>query len=112
MKKFCSLFLVMIIVFSLGGNLFTAESWDGLPAAEAPQGSGTVENPYQITDAACLKWFADTVNSGPAKSTSTLCAVLVADINLAGVPWTPIGFYNSYNECLYYGGVLMEMGKQ
>lgn len=101
----------MIIVFSLGGNLFTAESWDGLPAAEAPQGSGTVENPYQITDAACLKWFADTVNSGPAKSTSTLCAVLVADINLAGVPWTPIGFYNSYNECLYYGGVFDGNGK-
>lgn len=42
---------------------------------------------YQITSASELFWFADQVNSG----NSMIMASLQNDIDLADVPWTPIG---------------------
>ena len=56
-------------------------------AADAPEGDGSRDNPYQLGDAAALFWFAQAVNGGQAE----LCAVLTNDVDLAGADWTPIG---------------------
>ena len=58
-------------------------AWDGKSVAE-PQ---AVDGVYQIASGAELAWLAKTVNEGATKSD----AVLVADIDLADYPWTPIG---------------------
>lgn len=62
-----------------------AAKWDGT-SAEQPSGSGTANSPYRIGTAAELSWFAQQVNSGERR----ICAVLTADIDLNGEPWTPI----------------------
>lgn len=72
--------------------------------AEEPAGSGTAADPYQIGNADQLMWFAAKVNGSTKKSTSNLCAKLTSDIDLTGKDWTPIGCYNSYSDCVYYGG--------
>ena len=59
--------------------------WDGA-SAKQPSGSGTASSPYNIGTAAELSWFAQQVNSGKRSA----CAVLTADIDLNGKPWTPI----------------------
>ncbi len=67
--------------------------WDGTSAK--PSGSGTASSPYKIGTAAELSWFAQQVNSGKCSA----CAVLTADIDLNGKPWTPIankGLNNGY----------------
>lgn len=69
-----------------------------------PSGSGTAADPYQIGNADQLMWFAAKVNGSTKKSTSNLCAKLTSDIDLTGKEWTPIGCYNSYSDCVYYGG--------
>ena len=56
-------------------------------AADAPEGSGTGESPYQLGDAEDLFWFAQAVNGGQ----TGLCAVLTKDVDLASAGWTPIG---------------------
>ncbi len=57
------------------------------------QGTGTADDPYQISSAAELYWFAAYVN----EDNTDACAVLTKDIDLGGEdePWTPIGI-NSY----------------
>lgn len=62
-----------------------AAKWDGT-SAKQPSGSGTASSPYKISTAAELSWFAQQVNSGKRSA----CAVLTADIDLNGKPWTPI----------------------
>lgn len=71
-----------------------AAKWDGT-SAKQPSGSGTASSPYRISTAAELSWFAQQVNSGKRSA----CAVLTADIDLNGEPWTPIannGLNNGY----------------
>ena len=52
------------------------------------QGTGTAENPYQISTPDALKAFRDLVNEGKTNA----CAVLTADITLnENESWTPIG---------------------
>lgn len=69
-----------------------------------PSGSGTAADPYQIGNADQLMWFAAKVNGSTKTSTSSLCAKLTSDIDLAGKEWTPIGCCNSNSDCVYYGG--------
>lgn len=73
-------------------------------STEEPSGSGAAADPYQIGNADQLMWFAAKVNGSTKKSTSNLCAKLTSDIDLTGKDWTPIGCYNSYSDCVYYGG--------
>ncbi len=71
-----------------------AAKWDGA-SAKQPSGSGTASSPYKIGTAAELSWFAQQVNNGKRSA----CAVLTADIDLNGKPWTPIankGLNNGY----------------
>lgn len=73
-------------------------------STEEPSGSGTAADPYQIGNADQLRWFAEKVNGSTKTSTSSLCAKLTSDIDLAGKEWTPIGCCNSNSDCVYYGG--------
>ena len=65
-------------------------------------GTGTTEDPYQITSTDEMEWFRDTVNAGNTK----ICAKLMNDLNFDNKQndslwtWTPIG--NS--ECNAYTG--------
>lgn len=52
-----------------------------------PSGSGTEEDPYQITGAAELIWLRDAVNAGEANT----CAELQQDVEYVDKVWTSIG---------------------
>lgn len=56
-------------------------------AGTQPSGSGTAEDPYQITGAAELIWLRDAVNAGEANT----CAKLQQDVEYVDEVWTPIG---------------------
>ena len=56
-------------------------------AGTQPGGSGTAEDPYQITGAAELIWLRDAVNAGEANT----CAELQQDVEYVDEVWTPIG---------------------
>lgn len=56
-------------------------------AGTQPSGSGTAEDPYQITGAAELIWLRDAVNAGEANT----CAELQQDVEYVDKVWTPIG---------------------
>lgn len=56
-------------------------------AGTQPGGSGTAEDPYQITCAAELIWLRDAVNAGAAST----CAELRQDVEYVDEVWTPIG---------------------
>ncbi len=108
---------IMILLFLCTGYAF-GMSGDGAviqkayaAETEIPLGEGTKESPYQIGTAEELKWFADCVNSSTNQSTSALCAQLTKDIELGGQEWTPIGYYDSYSKCVYYGGTFDGCGK-
>lgn len=62
------------------------------------KGKGTEEDPYLISNLTELLAFADMVNGG--KSYKDEFVKLTADIDLAGVEWTPIGLYN-HNQSGY-----------
>ncbi len=62
-------------------------------------GSGTRNDPYLIATAEQLGYFRDLVNSGY----DTICAKVVADIDLGGVSWTPIGLTQSGYNGLFDG---------
>ena len=67
-----------------------------VPMSKKPTGTGTVEDPYLISNASQLRWFASQVNDNGKNS---ICAQLTNDIDLNNVEWTPIGQYarNAYN---------------
>ena len=67
-----------------------------VPMSKKPAGTGTVEDPYLISNASQLRWFASQVNDNGKNS---ICAQLTNDIDLNNVEWTPIGQYarNAYN---------------
>ena len=90
------------ITVTVAENAVATQAADA--STEEPSGSGTAADPYQIGNADQLMWFAAKVNGSTKKSTSILCAKLTSDIDLTGKEWTPIGCYNSYSDCVYYGG--------
>ena len=96
-----------------------------------PSGEGSSSNPYQISTAAHLYWFAGLVNGkltdGTAKNTAA-CAKLTANItvnsgvlksdgtinsgNVSGfTAWTPIGYFNSSSDYACYNGTFDGNGK-
>ncbi len=73
----------------------------GTPALAT--GSGTENDPYQISTAEGLKWFRDKVNNAKTPDETKICAVLTANIDLNNEPWTPIGNYTEVNKIYYEG---------
>ena len=87
-KRMISLLLIAVMLLGMFPALSAAAtdlSWD-TQAVQPENGSGTAEDPYQITSGAELAWFAQTVGE-----TRDADAVLTQDIDLSGFAWTPIG---------------------
>lgn len=79
-KRVLSLLLAVVMLWSL---LPTAV----LAAGGELAGDGRADSPYQIAGAADLMAFAEMVNGGK----SGICAELMANIDLTGEDWVPIG---------------------
>lgn len=73
-----------VLTLTLTMSAAAPNAWDGSSVAEPAQDESGV---YQIATGAELAWFAQRVNSG----STTISAVLTADIDLASYAWTPIG---------------------
>ena len=104
-KKLLSLLLVLCLVMALVPMTAFAEDaqninvWDGSTAAAFAGGTGTAEDPYQIANGAQLAYLASSVNSGETYEQKNF--VLTANIDLNGLPWTPIA--NSFSDALLGG---------
>ena len=77
----------------------SANVWDGSVASAFAGGTGTAENPYQIATGAQLAYLASSVNNGETYAGKNF--VLTADIDLNGLPWTPIA--NAFSDALLGG---------
>ena len=78
------IFTLLVAFLAIAGNAVWGQetTWTG-------EGSGTAEDPYQISTPDELKAFRDLVNGGDADA----CAILTADIELnSSEEWEPIGY--------------------
>lgn len=104
-KKLLSLLLALCLVMTFAPMTAYAEDaqninvWDGSTAAAFAGGTGTAEDPYQIANGAQLAYLASSVNSGESYEEKNF--VLTANIDLNGLPWTPIA--NSFSDALLGG---------
>ena len=100
-KRIGSLLLILALCFTLLPTAALAEddAWNGSTAAAFAGGTGTAEDPYQIANGAQLAYLASSVNSGETYTGKNF--VLTANINLNGLPWTPIA--NSFSDALLGG---------
>ena len=104
-KKVLSLLLTLCLVMTFVPMAAFAEDaqninvWDGSTAAAFAGGTGTAEDPYQIANGAQLAYLASSVNSGETYEQKNF--VLTANIDLNGLPWTPIA--NSFSDALLGG---------
>ena len=88
MKK--KLFLTAILTLLCCTLLIAGAS----ATSDTPMGAGTKDDPYKLSNADHLKWFANLVNNSSEGADNTgACAELTCDINLGGSAWTPIGGY-------------------
>lgn len=81
-KRLCSAALALVMAVTLTLSLAVPAG-----AVDYAGGSGTRNDPYLIGTAEQLARFRDQVNDG----NTGLCAKLVADIDLGGQSWEPIG---------------------
>ena len=81
---------------------YLGDAWDGTSTTK-PSGSGTVSDPYQISNGAELAWFSNEVTKN---SKTTICAELTADINLGGKDWSDFKISEyKYNDLTFgYAG--------
>ncbi len=100
-KRIGSLLLILALCFTLLPTAALAEddAWNGSTAAAFSGGTGTAEDPYQIANGAELAYLASSVNSGESYEEKNF--VLTANIDLNGLPWTPIA--NSFSDALLGG---------
>ena len=104
-KKILSLLLSLCLVMTFVPMAAFAEDaqninvWDGSIAAAFAGGTGTAEDPYQIANGAQLAYLASSVNNGETYEEKNF--VLTANIDLNGLPWTPIA--NSFSDALLGG---------
>lgn len=92
---------LLCLLTALLGLFGAGQAW----AQTKPTGAGTKGDPYQISTADELRWFAGLVNGtltdGTAKNTAA-SATLTTNIDLGGAAWTPIGNY-AVNKVKYTG---------
>ena len=104
-KKILSLLLTLCLAMTFVPMAAFAEDaqninvWDGSIAAAFAGGTGTAEDPYQIANGAELAYLASSVNNGETYEAKNF--VLTANIDLNGLPWTPIA--NSFFDALFGG---------
>ena len=71
-------------------TLVSGESWDG-SVAKGLSGTGTADEPYRITNAAELAYLSEVLRDTVGSPYKTAYYTLEADIDLGGLPWSPIG---------------------
>ena len=100
-KRIGSLLLILALCFTLLPTAVLAAdgAWDGSIATAFAGGTGTESDPYQIANGAQLAYLASSVNSGETYEEKNF--VLTANIDLNGLPWTPIA--NSFSDALLGG---------
>ena len=108
-KRIGSLLLILALCFTLLPTAVMAEesvaAWDGSIATAFAGGSGTGNDPYQIANGAELAYLASSVNSGETYTGKNF--VLTANIDLNGLPWTPIA--NSFSDALLGGRIIASL---
>ena len=100
-KRILSCFMALALCLTLlpTAALAADGAWDGSIATAFAGGTGTESDPYQIANGAELAYLASSVNSGETYTGKNF--VLTANIDLNGLPWTPIG--NSFSDALLEG---------
>ncbi len=81
---------LLCLLTALLGIFGAGQTW----AQTKPTGAGTKGDPYQISTADELRWFAGLVNgtlTGGTDKNNAACAVLTTNIDLGAADWTPIG---------------------
>ena len=83
--------LITGVATGFGSMTALADNWQdsGVPATTYADGSGTSDDPYQISTAAQLAYLAQEVNSGSTYEDTYF--ELIDDIDLSACDWTPIG---------------------
>lgn len=71
-------------------TLVSGESWDG-SVAKKLSGAGTEDEPYRIANAAELAFLSEVLRDTIGSPYKTAYYTLEADIDLGGLPWSPIG---------------------
>ena len=100
-KRIVSAVMALILCLTLlpTAALAADGAWDGSIATAFAGGTGTESDPYQIANGTELAYLASSVNSGETYTGKNF--VLTANIDLNGLPWTPIG--NSFSDALSEG---------
>ena len=100
-KRIVSAVMALILCLTLlpTAALAADGAWDGSIATAFAGGTSTESDPYQIANGAELAYLASSVNSGETYTGKNF--VLTANIDLNGLPWTPIG--NSFSDALLEG---------
>lgn len=99
LKKTVALVMAFFLAVCSFQMLALAQNgWDGVEETK-PSGKGTKNEPYLISSPEELAWYRTQIN----KYDNTSCAKLLADIDLNGKEWMPIGRQNS-DEGFYYAG--------
>lgn len=82
---------LLCLLTALLGLFGAGQAW---AQTKPSSGAGTQDNPYQISTADELRWFAGLVNGTLTDGTAqnkAAWATLTDDIDLTGADWTPIG---------------------
>ena len=95
-----SLALVFAATFKPFVRSVAAAAWDGKAAHGFHSGNGTRNDPFLIATPDQLALFRDRVNSGH----TGICAKVIDDIDLGGMPWTPIGLSQEGYTGIFEGG--------
>jgi len=82
----------------------SASVWSGAVAEEFGGGTGSRDDPYILSCASHLALMAQNVNNG-TNNYNTRFFVLVSDINMNSVPWTPIGALSNGVQRVFMGTV-------
>ena len=94
---------LLCLLTALLGIFGAGQTW---AQTKPSSGDGTKGDPYQISTADELRWFAGLVNGtltdGTAQNTAA-CAVLTTNIDLGGAAWTPIGNFSANISNIYTG---------
>lgn len=96
--------IVLCICLLSASLLITAVAADSSAGAPFAGGSGSAEEPYLIKTAAQLTYLAERVNAGDAQYNAAHY-LLTADIDLSGLAWIPIGWYQDVGfQGVFNGG--------